>query len=167
MIRRLIGLLRAMVERSKLIQDLVERGWLRTTATATAGASVSVPVSTPSPVAAAPAVVAAAPAAPPAATVSGALRPLGAKEAMDGSVWVARILWALEYAARESLGPQSASDISRLLGKHGGLNVPSTNVARAFRERKQDQVVYWKDVGEQRYEISDAGRAALRAQLAS
>ena len=95
------------------------------------------------------------------------LRPLGQKEAMDGSVWVPRILWALEFAKLRDLGPQSASDISRVLGEHSGLNVPSPNVARAFRDRKQQGASYWKEVDSQRYEISRAGSAALRKQLRS
>jgi hypothetical protein len=95
------------------------------------------------------------------------LRPLGQKESMDGSVWVPRILWALEFAKLRDLGPQSASDISRVLGEHSGLNVPSPNVARAFRDRKQQGASYWKEVDSQRYEISRAGSAALRKQLRS
>jgi hypothetical protein len=101
-----------------------------------------------------------APAAP-------ALRPLGQKEAMDGSVWVPRILWALEFAKLRQLGPQSASDISRVLGEHSGLSVPSPNVARAFRDRKEQGASYWKEVDSQRYEISRAGSVALRKQLRS
>jgi hypothetical protein len=95
------------------------------------------------------------------------LRPLGQKEAMDGSVWVPRILWALEFAKLRELGPQSASDISRVLGEHSGLSVPSPNVARAFRDRKEQGASYWKEVDSQRYEISRAGSAALRKQLKS
>jgi hypothetical protein len=96
------------------------------------------------------------------------LRPLGAKEAIDGSVWVMRILWALEHAARHELGPQNAADIARLLTTHAGLNVPSPNVARAFRERKQAQKdeLYWAEAEGQRYAITEAGRAALREKLA-
>ncbi len=102
-------------------------------------------------------------AAPPAPAVP--LRPLGTKEAMDGSVWVPRILWALEYAKLRQLGPLSASDISRVLTEHSGLSVPSPNVARAFRDRKQQGASYWKEVDSQRYEISRAGSVALRKQL--
>jgi hypothetical protein len=119
-------------------------------------------------------VVAEAPAAPavvvteaPAEPTAAPLRPLGQKEAIDGSVWVPRILWALEFAKLRDLGPQSASDISRVLGEHSGLKVPGPNVARAFRDRKQQGASYWKEVDEQRYEISRAGSQALRKQLRS
>ena len=107
------------------------------------------------------------PAVDEAPAVTPPLRPLGQKEAMDGSVWVPRILWALEFAKLRDLGPQSASDISRVLGEHSGLTVPSPNVARAFRDRKQQGASYWKEVDSQRYEISRAGSAALRKQLRS
>jgi hypothetical protein len=103
----------------------------------------------------------------PAPVAAPPLRPLGQKEAMDGSVWVPRILWALEFAKLRELGPQSASDISRVLGEHSGLSVPSPNVARAFRDRKEQGASYWKEVDSQRYEISRAGSAALRKQLKS
>lgn len=97
------------------------------------------------------------------------LRQLGAKESIDGSVWVLRILWALEYAARHHLGPQNAAEIARLLTTHAGLNVPSPNVARAFRERRQAQKdePYWSEAEGQRYVISDAGRTVLREELAA
>jgi hypothetical protein len=178
MIRQLFKILSTVVLRSKTISGIVEKVWPRVAAVV--GADVSPPraaapvVVVPPPgvpvepppavveaVAPAPAPAAApAPAPAPAAT----LRPLGAKETMDGSVWVPRILWALEYARRNALGPQSASDISRVLGQNG-VTVPSTNVARAFRDRKQDSA-YWTEHDGQRYEISDAGSVAISAQLA-
>ena len=107
---------------------------------------------------------------PPAKTKAEAavepMRPLGSKDAMNGSVWLPRILWALEFARRHDLGPQSASDISRLLVEKAGLKVPSTNVARAFRDHKAPgQAAYWTAIGDQRYEISGAGREALDQQL--
>jgi hypothetical protein len=140
------------------------------TAAAQAAASEVVAAS-PAPVETVVAQVAPAPSqadAPEAAPVATpALRPLGQKEAMDGSVWVPRILWALEFAKLRDLGPQSASDISRVLGEHSGLAVPSPNVARAFRDRKEQGASYWKEVDSQRYEISRAGSAALRKQLRS
>ncbi len=192
MIRRLFMLLSAVVKRGRTIQDMVAKTWpwmnvVPGFATAAAGANVpdvAEPERVPrQPVAPAAPAVAAAPVAPllapdvpatapvaaPApqsAAAPPAMPPLGAKAAVDGSVWLSRILWALEYSRRHELGPQSASDIARVL-VNAGLNVPSTNVARAFRVRKeqQDAPEYWSESGEQRYAITDAGRTALAEQL--
>src|SRR5690606_5493636 len=36
-----------------------------------------------------------------------------------GTVWVPRILWALEFARRSQLGPLTAADIARILSSEG------------------------------------------------
>jgi hypothetical protein len=177
MIRRLFSLASwawAVAARNKTIQELVARVWPRVTTTTTSmtvtpAAAVEVAVVPSPPVDVVAVQAAAALVAPqPEAQPDPELRPLGSKESMDGSVWVPRILWALEYAKLRNLGPQSASDISRVLTEHSGLNVPSPNVARAFRDRKQSSAAsYWKEVDGQKYEISGAGSEALRKQLAS
>jgi hypothetical protein len=79
-----------------------------------------------------------------------------------GTSWVPRILWALEWARLSRQGPCSASDVARILDTRGGINVPNTNVARAFRDLhkvNEDQRL-WVAKGK-RYTIDDAGRRAL------
>src|SRR5690606_33232238 len=44
-----------------------------------------------------------------------------------GTVWIPRILWALEWARQHALGPQSPADIARVLGAHGPIDVPRNN----------------------------------------
>jgi hypothetical protein len=77
----------------------------------------------------------------------------------DGTVWIPRILWALEIARLNRWGPQSAADISRILRTHGNIDVPNTNVARAFRDIHRPQL--WQAFGK-RYEITEAGSLVIR-----
>ena len=77
-------------------------------------------------------------------------------------MWIARILWALEWAARHDPGAKSAAEIARILTENG-VRVPPTNAARAFRTPKDDprRTGLCEEPGEQRYVISAAGRRML------
>jgi hypothetical protein len=79
--------------------------------------------------------------------------------AHDGTVWIPRILWALEMARRNSWGALTAADISRILKNHGNIDVPNTNVARAFRDQGHSEL--WCALGK-RYQITDAGTLVIR-----
>jgi hypothetical protein len=95
------------------------------------------------------------------------LSPLDGDPRIHGSVWIARILWALEWAARHGADPKSASDIARILSDNG-VRVPPTNTARAFRTPRDDprRTGLCEEIGEQRYVISASGRRALFELLA-
>jgi len=90
------------------------------------------------------------------------LDPLVGKPRIEGSVWKARILWALEWARRHDPGPKSAANIAAILTANG-VSVPGTNTARAFRVQHDDPrvtaLVEQRDG--QRYEITAKGRRAL------
>jgi hypothetical protein len=93
---------------------------------------------------------------------------LPGKVEMHGSAYVPRILWALEWARRTKIGPQTAADIAKLLHEHGDIEVEPTNVARAFRDlkpRSQDWS-YWIVSG-RRYRITRGGSIALAAAMAA
>jgi hypothetical protein len=84
------------------------------------------------------------------------------------TVWLPRILWALEYARQTSLPPVNASEIARVLEDFGGLKVPGTNIARAFRDQSEDpEPALWDEVRDQRYVINKLGQRALREVLES
>lgn len=84
------------------------------------------------------------------------------------SVWVPRILWALEYAAINQLGPVTAAQIARILTKEGDVDVPNTNVARAFRKfnGNRDIEVYYSCTGK-RYSITKQGSDIIRSCIQS
>ncbi|MEM6532265.1 MAG: DUF262 domain-containing protein [Myxococcota bacterium] len=84
-----------------------------------------------------------------------------------GTVWIPRILWALEWSLRNGDGPQSASDIARTLHDHAFLAVANTNIARAFRHHRRDSECQrmWREVEPLRYEILSHGREVLLAAL--
>lgn len=94
------------------------------------------------------------------------LRPLPSNFVHEGSTWLPRILWALEFAHRMGEPPRSSAEIARILNEHGEQSVVGNNVARAFREYKERRVhqTYWRVTGK-RYVITDAGRAAIEAAL--
>ncbi|MEL6341161.1 MAG: hypothetical protein AAFV36_01640 [Myxococcota bacterium] len=100
-------------------------------------------------------------------TLPEALPPLTPELTYSGTVWIPRILWALEWALRERLGPQSASDIARLLHAHAFLAVANTNIARAFRHHRRDSECQrmWRESEPLRYEILSYGREVLGRAL--
>lgn len=93
--------------------------------------------------------------------------PLRREQTFRGTVWLPRILWALEWARRQGRPPLSAADIARVLTEHGGLDVGRHNVARAFRDCRNDTDAgqLWVSAG-RGYEITDAGTRTLAALLA-
>lgn len=82
-----------------------------------------------------------------------------------GTVWIPRILWALEWARREGQPALSAADVARVLTEHG-IAVSRHNVARAFRDYRDDGDVarLWGVAG-RGYAITDAGTRMLEALL--
>jgi len=82
------------------------------------------------------------------------------------TVWIPRILWALEWSHRSGLGPLSASEIADILSNHGETGVPGPNVARAFRAAKDtgDGETLWSISG-RRYTITSAGQKVILSLL--
>lgn len=85
---------------------------------------------------------------------------------LNSSVWVPRILWALEYAAVNRRGSITAAQIAQILTEEGDVDVPNTNVARAFREFKPEIEVYFTRHGK-RYSITKEGSAVIRSCILS
>lgn len=94
------------------------------------------------------------------------LSPLDGTPRLQGSVWVPRILWALEWARRHDPGPKTAANIATILTDHG-VQVPGTNTARAFRTERDDPRAMGlvEELEGQRYAITDDGRKALAELL--
>ena len=91
---------------------------------------------------------------------------LGRDTRYAGSVWIPRILWALEFARLRGDGGVTAAEISRLLTEYGEIDVPGTNVSRAFRDFKTRSDAstdgLWEKRGH-RVSITPAGSALLKA----
>lgn len=83
-----------------------------------------------------------------------------------GTVWIPRILWALEYGRCNGGGALSASDLARSLVTHGDIDVPATNVARALRDLKRSSEAEGLWIGrKKRYEITPTGTALIRSLI--
>lgn len=81
--------------------------------------------------------------------------------------WLLRLLWSLEWARRNNLPPQRASQLTGILTAHGRQNVHRENTARKFRDLRalgQHQDC-WREVDGQRYAITPAGQALLFSLL--
>lgn len=87
---------------------------------------------------------------------------------LNSTVWVPRILWALEYAAINHWGPVTAAQIARILTEEGDVDVQNTNVARAFREfsGNREVEVYFTCKGK-RYSITKEGSHVIRSCIQS
>lgn len=96
------------------------------------------------------------------------LVPLDGRPRMRGSVWIPRILWALEWGSRHGRGPMSAADIARALAA-GDVHVPPTNTARAFRVPSDDprRAGLCEESQPKHYSITVAGRRELSLLLKS
>jgi hypothetical protein len=90
---------------------------------------------------------------------------LGRPKLLD-TVWVPRILWALEWIrVHEPAGSSAnAARIAEVFSKHGGSRIEGTNVARAFREDGPRMLAasFVVEVEDQLYCIGEAGTVALR-----
>ena len=77
---------------------------------------------------------------------------------LAGTVWLPRILWALEFARINNMGHLLAAQIAHVLCEHGDIDVPNTNVARAFRDfaKRDDIQIFYQRRGK-RYAISSEG----------
>ncbi len=89
-------------------------------------------------------------------------------KSQSSSVWIPRILWALEYAKINHIGTISAARISRILINEGGMDVPDTNVARAFREFKGKShiEIYFTRIGKC-YSITSEGSRYILSLIKS
>lgn len=96
------------------------------------------------------------------------LRRLPKSLVLHGSVWVPRILWALERARLDDRGLVTAAEIARILVNDADIDVPGTNVARAFRDFREnpDLAIYWSREGK-KYSITTQGTAVIQSCIQS
>lgn len=94
------------------------------------------------------------------------LAPLSAELSYQNTVWIPRILWAMEWSVRTKRGPATASELSKILNTHTTVKVQPNNVARAFRDLNGTAAVkgLWKISGK-KYVISPAGSKLISGLL--
>ena len=93
------------------------------------------------------------------ASARSALPNLTPESSVNGSRQFARVLWGLALAQRAGLGPQSASQIARLVALHGLVPVETTNVARFLRTGTRLWATNVIETGRARYALSSVGAA--------
>jgi GTPase SAR1 family protein len=110
--------------------------------------------------------VASQPPSPPLTPNGSSLPTIRRERSYHGTTWIPRILWALEWAKMNNLGPQTPADIARILKAYGEIDVPRNNVARAFRDLRGKEVVagLWRGIAK-RYVIDNGGSILLRTLL--
>lgn len=93
------------------------------------------------------------------------LAPLSAELTYKRTVWIPRILWAMEWSVRTKRGPATASELSKILNTHTTVKVQPNNVARAFRDLdKAATKGLWKASGK-KYVITPAGSKLISTLL--
>ncbi len=90
------------------------------------------------------------------------LAPLSPDTKYENTVWIPRILWALEYARINQNEPVTAAGLAHILREQCQLDVRPNNMARAFRQLSEKQIAdgLW-DANEKAYRISPKGREVL------
>lgn len=99
------------------------------------------------------------------ASTQTSLPPIRADVRHLGTVWLPRILWALEWASQNKHAPLSAAEIAVVLRENSQLDVAGTNIARAFRSFKATGASTLWTVTGKRYALTEAGSTTLRAIL--
>ena len=89
-------------------------------------------------------------------------------ETLQGSRYLARVLWALSEGRKRDLTPMTASEIADFVCSHSEVRIEQTNTARFFRDcRKTGKFEqYWStfDGGPRRaYTITEQGEQLLSA----
>ena len=93
--------------------------------------------------------------------------PLTASDSLQGSKYLARVLWALREGRRRSLPAMTAAEIAKFVCSNSEVSIETTNTARFFRECRESGrfECHWLtcDKGpRRRYELSLEGRKLLR-----
>ena len=70
--------------------------------------------------------------------VSDLVRPLKADHAINGSTYLARIIWSLGVSAMEGTGPLRPADVARMVMARSPVSLEPPNVARYIRRSKPE-----------------------------
>ncbi len=86
------------------------------------------------------------------------VRSLEVDDAIDGSTYLARIIWSLGVAELEGLGPLRPADIARMVMSRSAVSLEPPNVARYIRRSKPISIaVAHVEGGSNFYQLNDKG----------
>ncbi len=90
---------------------------------------------------------------------SAAIRALQVDDAINGSTYLARIIWSLGVAQLEGLGPLRPADIARMVMSRSAVSLEPPNVARYIRRSKPTCIVIAQKEGSSSYyKLNAAGK---------
>lgn len=87
------------------------------------------------------------------------VRPLHVEDAINGSTYLARIIWSLGVAQLEGVGPLRPADIARMVMSRSAVSLEPPNVARYIRRSKPTSIVVdHSEGGSNYYKLNSKGR---------
>ena len=90
---------------------------------------------------------------------SAGVKPLQVDDAINGSTYLARIIWSLGVANLEGLGPLRPADVARMVMSRSAVSLEPPNVARYIRRSKPTCIVIAQKEGSSSYyKLNAAGR---------
>lgn len=87
------------------------------------------------------------------------VRQLEVDDAIDGSTYLARIIWSLGVASLEGIGPLRPADIARMVMSRSAVSLEPPNVARYIRRSKPQSItVDHTEGGSNFYKLNAKGK---------
>ena len=84
---------------------------------------------------------------------------LKVEDAINGSTYLARIIWALGVADLEDIGPLRPADMARMIMARSPVSLEPPNVARYIRRSKPESIMIdHKEGSSSFYKLSDKGQ---------
>jgi hypothetical protein len=98
--------------------------------------------------------------------LSSVVRPLEVDDAVNGSTYLARIIWSLGVAHLEGIGPLRPADMARMIMSRSAVSLEPPNVARYIRRSKPREIEIDRvDGGSNFYRLNDHGQAAFEEKF--
>ena len=92
--------------------------------------------------------------------------PLKVEDAINGSTYLARIIWALGVAALEDIGPLRPADMARMIMARSPVSLEPPNVARYIRRSKPESImIAHKEGSSSFYKLSAKGQDLFKGKF--
>lgn len=94
------------------------------------------------------------------------IRPLGVDDAVNGSTYLARIIWSLGVAELEGTGALRPADMARMIMSRSPISLEPPNVARYIRRSKPTSIAIDRTEGSSSfYKLSAEGKALFEEKF--